>query len=120
MAPSTSGSSARAADWNTATRTVPVTVLSDAARSDSVRSRTSSSSVVRATRISACGVSWTRRPAFESRATPASFSSAESCWETAEGLKFRAAATSARVPRSASSRSSRSLRTSSIPPPPKD
>ena len=111
------GIRASAADWNTATRTRPLTglaALAAACSRASARSRVSSTSPTDATSTSACGVSWTRRPALRSSGVPASFSSRLSCWETADGEKLSASATAARVPRTASSRSSTRRRISSM------
>ena len=57
-------------------------------------------------------VSRTPRPWASTSGTPASRSAERSCWDTADGVRYVAAATPVRVPRSASSRNSSRWRTS--------
>ena len=77
------------------------------------RSRSASTSPARSASVCASGVS-TPAGRRDEQGTPTSRSRIASCWDTEDGLNRSAAATSASVPRSASSFSSRSRRTSYI------
>ncbi len=80
------GTSARTAVWNAATRSVPTVSCRDLARAASARSISAIRRSACSTSTSACGVNRTRRPAGSSSRTPVSFSSVDSCWDTADGL----------------------------------
>src|SRR5918997_1079407 len=103
--------------WGMASRsaaTAPRTAPWSAASSASAASSSASTRSVRATRPCAAGVRRTRRPSRSSSGTPASRSSCNSDCEIAEGVYPTNLATSAIVPRRASSLRSRSLRRSSM------
>ena len=106
--------SARAAVWKAATRTVPRTSPGGAASSASTSSTRASSSPARATSVRPASVSSSRRPALRNSSTPLSRWSWESCWETADGVNESASAARAIVPWAANSRRTARRRGSSI------
>ena len=84
----------------------------NASRSRWTRAIASATSTAPSARILPARVSRTPRPWASTSGTPAARSAERSCWDTAEGVRYVAAATPVRVPRSASSRSSSRWRTS--------
>ena len=97
-----------------ATRTVPTIPSANAATSASAASSWASTRLAWPTSTSAAPVSRTPRPLRSTTGWPTSRSSAASCWETADGVRWSTSAAAASVPCSATSRRTRRRRTSII------
>jgi hypothetical protein len=86
MLTSTSGRIIWVAEGKAPMRRLPVSVVRAAASDASARSSSSSKASAWATNARAVALSRTCRPVRSSSGSPASRSSAASCWDTAEGV----------------------------------